>query len=104
MSKLAALVLLLVPLIAAAQCGFVREGATMTIVVGKDSKTCISSDGFREAFKSDVTEALEQDEPHVRSAKKAIDDRNARGAKLWAIAERNYQATTPSGRYFGQKR
>jgi hypothetical protein len=103
MSKFAALILLLIPLIATAQCGFALDGATMTIVVGKDTNTCFSSDGFRKAFKADMSEALEQDDPRVRTGKKSIDDRNVRGTKLWAIAERNHQAN-PGGSYFGQKR
>ncbi|HYD95565.1 MAG TPA: hypothetical protein VEC01_09600 [Noviherbaspirillum sp.] len=74
----------------------------MTIVVGKDPK-CLSSSPFREAFKSNVADAMaEADE--VRLQKRAYDDRAARAAKLWAIAERQYQATTPGGRYFGQGR
>ncbi len=78
----------------------------MTIVVGKKSNQCFSSGSFREAFKSSLVasvKAMEGDEQPSAPQKKAIDDRNARGNKLWALAERQHQATMPAARYFGQK-
>ena len=102
-STLLLLNMFLLPLAASANCGFAQdEYGNMTIVVGKKSNTCFNSEGFREAFKAGVAQALDENDPIV-AQKKAYDQRNARGQKLWAIAERNYQATSPSGRYFGQK-
>lgn len=95
--------LLLFPLTALAECGFVQSGTTMTIVVGKSNSKCFSSEGFREAFKTSVAQALEEDRPPEAPPKKTFDERSPRGKKLWTIAERNYQATSPTGRYFGQK-
>jgi hypothetical protein len=95
-----AAVLLLLPSIAFAECGFTRSGNAMTIVVGSNAK-CLSSATFREALKADIAVALEEDEAPVEH-KRAYDDRTARAAKLWSIAERRHQAS--GGRYFGQKR
>lgn len=100
MPKHLAAILLLLPSIAVAECGFTRSGNAMTIVVGKNAK-CLSSGAFREALKAEIAEALEEEES-IAEKKRAIDDRNARGNKLWAIAERRHQET--AGRYFGQKR
>ena len=94
-------ILLLLPSIAFAECGFTRSGNAMTIVVGKDAK-CLSSGSFREALKNDIAVALAEDDEHAIERKRAFDDRNTRASKLWAIAERRHQET--SGRYFGQKR
>lgn len=92
-------VLLSLSLPALAECGFTRSGNGMTIVVGKNTK-CLSSGAFREALKADIAAALEEEEERAEK-KRAYDDRNARGSKLWAIAERRHQET--GGRYFGQK-
>jgi hypothetical protein len=94
-------ILLLLPAIAFAECGFTRSGNAMTIVVGKDAK-CLSSGAFREALKRDIAEALEEEEARADEKRRAFDDRNTRGNKLWAIAERRHQES--GGRYFGQKR
>ncbi|WP_420474623.1 hypothetical protein [Noviherbaspirillum sp. ST9] len=94
-------VLMLLPSIAFAECGFTRSGNAMTIVVGKDAK-CLSSGAFREALKRDIAEALEEDEASAAEKRRAFDDRNTRGSKLWAIAERRHQEN--GGRYFGQRR
>lgn len=94
-------ILLLLPSIAFAECGFTRNGNAMTIVVGKNAK-CLSSGAFREALKADIATALEEDEASAAENKRAFDDRNTRGNKLWAIAERRHQES--GGRYFGQKR
>ena len=99
--------LLMLPGLAFAECGFERSGNTMTIVVGKNGEKCLSSDGFRKAFKSDVAEALDEGEtqgPAKSPQKKSIDDRSANGRKLWTIAERQHQATKSGGRYLGQQR
>lgn len=93
-------ILLLLPSIAFAECGFTRSGNAMTIVVGSNAK-CLSSGNFREALKADIAAALEEEEASVEH-KRAYDDRNARASKLWSIAERRHQET--GGRYFGQKR
>jgi len=97
-------ILLLLPAFAYAECGFTRDGNSMVIVVGSNAK-CLSSEGFREAFKAGVAQALEESDA-VRAAeqRRAFDDRNPRSSKLWTIAERKYQESMPGGRYFGQKR
>lgn len=102
MSKPLIALLLLLPSLAFAECGFERSGNTMTIVVGKNAK-CLSSEPFREAFKTGIAQALDEEEARIAERnKRAYDDRNARGAKLWAIAERRHQEV--GGTYFGQKR
>lgn len=102
MPKLIILLLLSLPTFAFAECGFTQSGNEMTIVVGKDPK-CLSSGQFREAFKSGVSQSTDPSDARSQTQKRAFDDRNARGAKLWTIAERQYQATNPGGRYFGQR-
>ncbi|HJV83914.1 MAG TPA: hypothetical protein VJ698_00445 [Noviherbaspirillum sp.] len=104
MSKLITLFLLLVPLVASAECGFANDGSTMTIVVGKSSNKCFESEAFRTAFKEGVASALAADEARTGDGKNSFDDRSARGAKLWTIAERRFQATRPAGRYYGMVR
>ena len=102
MPRLLIALLMLLPSIAFAECGFTRSGNGMTIVVGKDPK-CLSSGAFREAFKANIAAALEEEEEvAAKERKRAYDDRNARGSKLWAIAERRHQEV--GGSYFGQKR
>lgn len=101
MPKLTILLLLSLPAFAFAECGFTQSGNEMTIVVGKDPK-CLSSGQFREAFKSGVSQSMGQAETQ-QAQKRAFDDRNTRGAKLWTIAERQHQATRPGGRYFGER-
>lgn len=97
-----ALLMLILPVLSWAECGMDMTGATLTIVVGKSKDKCFSS-GFSETFKATVNEALEEEvEPVAVSRKRAFDERNARGRKLWSIAERQHQAG-PGGRYFGQK-
>ncbi len=103
MSKLITLILALMPLAASAACGFANDGSTMTIVVGKGSNKCFDSEGFRTAFKEGVADALAADEAPGSEGKKSFDDRNERGAKLWTIAERRYQGTRPTGRYYGAR-
>lgn len=103
MLKKIIIALMLLPSIAFADCGFAMSGATMTIFVGKKADKCFSSSGFSEAFKSTVTDALEESDGRVVPQKRAFDERNASSNKLWAIAERQYQASSPTGRYFGQK-
>jgi len=100
MRKLLITFLLLLPLAASAECGFTRSGNAMTIVVGKDPK-CLSSGAFRGALKADIAAALQEQETSAVERKRAYDDRNARSAKLWALAERRHQEL--SARYFGQR-
>jgi hypothetical protein len=103
MIKLITAILLLLPALAHAECGFTRSGNSMTIVVGKNAK-CLSSESFRGALKADIAEALDEVDA-VRAneqQRRAFDDRNARSAKLWTIAERRHQEV--GGTYFGQKR
>jgi hypothetical protein len=95
-------ILLLLPTFAFAECGFTRSGNSMTIVVGKDPK-CLSAEPFRGALKAGIADALvEEDAQQVQRKRGAFDDRNARSAKLWTIAERRHQEV--GGTYFGQKR
>lgn len=103
MPRILIAILMLLPSIACAECGFTRSGNAMTIIVGKDAK-CLSSGAFREAFKADIAAALEEEGVVATRERKrgAFDDRNARGSKLWAIAERRHQEA--GGSYFGQKR
>lgn len=103
MPRVLVLLLLFLPAAASAECGYVRDGNSMTIVVGKNPK-CLSSESFRSALKDGIRSGLAAAE-HVSAAeaKRAYDDRNARGAKLWTIAEQRYQATA-GGTYFGQRR
>lgn len=84
---------------ARAECGFAQHDDTLTIVVGQGAKSCFSSDQFRSAFKAQVTAALEGGSAPNTKQKKAFDDRNSSGRKLWNIAERRHQA----GTYFGQR-
>ena len=100
MPRILIAVLLLLPSVALADCGFTRTGNAMTIVVGKNTK-CLSSGAFREALKADIAAALEEEQA-VEARKRAYDDRNARAAKLWTIAERRHQEV--GGTYFGQRR
>lgn len=101
MSRYLVAILLLLPALAFAECGFTRSGNAMTIVVGKNPK-CLSSTPFREALKADIAEALVEEDAQVQRRRAAFDDRNARSAKLWTIAERRHQEV--GGTYFGQKR
>ena len=103
MPKALTAILILLPSLAFAECGFTRSGNSMTIVVGGNPK-CLSSESFREAFKAGIAQGLEEDEA-ARNAqhKRAYDDRNHRSAKLWAIAEQQHRANQ-GGRYFGQQR
>ncbi|HEY0844833.1 MAG TPA: hypothetical protein VGE12_05670 [Noviherbaspirillum sp.] len=91
----------LAPVFAFANCGLAVTGSTLTIVVGKNTDKCFGSADFSENFKSTVTDVLDESEVVV-ARKRAYDERNSRGRKLWAIAERQHQAGT-GGRYFGQK-
>ncbi|MEC4718926.1 hypothetical protein RY831_07195 [Noviherbaspirillum sp. CPCC 100848] len=84
---------------ARAECGFAQNDDTLTIVVGQGAKSCFSSEEFRTAFKAQVTAALEGDSVPNTKKRKAFDDRNSTGRKLWSIAERRHQA----GTYFGQR-
>lgn len=84
---------------ARAECGFAQSDDTLTIVVGQGSKSCFSSEEFRTAFKAQITAALEGGSAPNAKQRKAFDDRNSSGRKLWSIAERRHQA----GTYFGQR-
>ncbi|WP_194722885.1 hypothetical protein [Noviherbaspirillum malthae] len=69
---------------ARAECGFSHDSDTLTIVVGKGSQSCFSSDEFRTAFKAQVTAALEGGgtASGTTRQKRAFDDRNGSGRKL----------------------
>lgn len=99
-----ALLLLLVPLATAAQCGLVPSSNGMAIVIGKGDKRCFSSPEFREAFRSNLiasVQTMNVEEVHIVRQKRAFDERNARAEKLWQLAERQHAAK--GGRYFGQR-
>jgi hypothetical protein len=88
---------------ARAECGFSHDSDTLTIVVGKGSQSCFSSDEFRTAFKAQVTAALEGGSAAgTARQKRAFDDRNGSGRKLWSLAERQHQMNR-MGSYFGQR-
>lgn len=100
-----AVLMSLFPLAASAECGFASSDDGVAIIVGKGSNRCFQSAEFREAFRNNLIAAVQQmEEESVRQerARKAYDDRNARAAKLWTIAERQH-ASLPSGHYWGQK-
>lgn len=101
MSRVLIAVSLILPVFAFAECGYSRDGNSMTIVVGKDPK-CLSSESFRAELKAGIAEALAEEDARV-VAQRHFDDRNARTSKLWALAERHHQATRPGARYFGQR-
>ena len=65
-------VLLLVPALSWAECGFVNNGSEMTIVVSKKSDNkCFSSDGFRNAFRANLvatSKTMEKNSPAVTHA------------------------------------
>ncbi|WP_151632075.1 hypothetical protein [Noviherbaspirillum aerium] len=84
---------------ARAECGIAHNEDTLTIVVGKRSPSCFSSDEFRAAFKAQISAALEGGGVPNPKQKKAFDDRNSSGSKLWRIAERRHQMNN----YFGQR-
>ena len=99
-----ALFLLLAPLTAVAQCGFSNSDEGMTIVIGKGDKRCFSSPEFRENFRNSLVasvKAMETEEARIAWQRRAFDERNATGEKLWRLAERQHAAT--GGRYFGQR-
>jgi hypothetical protein len=104
MMRFLALFLMLAPLTAAAQCGFVNSDEGMTIVVGKGDKRCFSSPEFRENFRSNLVasvKAMEVEEARTAWQRRAFDERSATGEKLWKLAERKHAAA--GGRYFGQR-
>jgi len=104
LARFLALFLLLAPLTAAAQCGFVNSDEGMKIVVGKGDKRCFSSPEFRENFRSSLiasVKAMEVEETRTAWQRRAFDERNTTGEKLWRLAERQHAAT--GGRYFGQR-
>jgi len=103
---LSLLLLLLSPLAASAECGFVHGEQGMTIVVGSKSNRCFDSTGFREAFRQSLVasvQAMEGEAPAQNVRRRAFDERNARGAKLWNIAERHHQASLANASYYGQR-
>ena len=106
MLKLFLVPLLLSPLLASAECGFANSGDTITLVVGANTTSCFKSEAFRREFRASLVasvQAMDREESG-NGKKRAFDDRSSRSEKLWTLAERNYQSTSPSGRYFGQRR
>lgn len=103
---LSLLLLLLLPPAAMAECGFVQGEQGLTIVVGKSNR-CFSSGGFREAFRESLVASVQAMDGAAAPAngphKRSVDDRNARGAKLWNIAERRHQASLANAAYYGQR-
>jgi hypothetical protein len=108
------MMLLLLPLAASAECGFVNGEQGMTIVVGSKSNRCFDSGTFREAFRDSLIASVREMDGDVVAAtgaagngggkRRPFDSRNARGNKLWTIAERNHQATLGTASYYGQRR
>jgi len=59
MLKQAIAILLFVPAIAWAECGFISDSNEMTIVVSKESNNkCFKSNAFREAFRDNLVAAV----------------------------------------------
>jgi len=57
--KLAIAVLLFLPAVVRAECGFVGDSKDMTIVVSKKSNNrCFQSEQFREAFRANLVAAV----------------------------------------------
>lgn len=101
-----AVLLSLLPLAASAECGFVSSDDGVAIVVGKGQNRCFQSAEFREAFRNNLiaaVQAMEEESARQERIHKAYDDRNARAAKLWTIAERQHAAMPGGRRYWGQK-
>lgn len=104
MLKRLCLLLLFLPALARAECGFVRDATgTLSIIVGKNASTCFGDGNFREAFIADLTEAVGDGPPAARSKGRSIDDRSASENRLWALEERVYQGNPSRGTYYGQK-
>jgi hypothetical protein len=75
MLKQAVAILLLVPAITWAECGFVSGEGEMTIVVGKQADNkCFTSEKFREAFRANLVASvkhMEDSSPQpVRAARR----------------------------------
>jgi len=72
MFKQSIAILLLVPVIGWAECGFVSESQEMTIVVSKQSNNkCFKSEQFREAFRANLVtsvKSMEQSSPVTAQA------------------------------------
>lgn len=101
------LFLMLLPLGASAECGFVNDDGGITIVVSSKSNKCFTSEKFREAFRASLVasvQAMNEQDAAVSAQKRPIDYRSRSEQKLWNLQERVHQATMPSGRYFGQQR
>ena len=96
-------VLLLLPAIASAECGFYRTNDTMTIVVSKKSNTCFSDGSFKEAFRSDLQASLRVVN-YVPPQKKSPNLRLANSGGMISTKENGKQPTLASADYYGQKR
>lgn len=87
---------LLLPALAAAECGVVRAEGAMNIVVGRNATNCFSGAGFRETFLANLNAALE-----AESAARARE----RQAPL-ARRKPNVlvpDPVAPGGSYYGQR-
>lgn len=101
-----ALLFSLLPLLASAECGFASSDDGVAIIVGKGNNHCFQSAEFREAFRNNLIaslDAMQAESARAEKARRAYDDRNARAAKLWSLAEREHSSNPKAGRYFGQK-
>lgn len=50
---------------AASECGFIADGAEMTIVVGKDANRCFSSPAFKDQFRANLIASVKTMEDHA---------------------------------------
>lgn len=104
--RLLPLIFLLSPAVAMAECGFVNGEQGLTIVVSGKNNRCFESGAFREAFRQSLVASVQAMDGEAAtssdSRKRAFDQRNARGAKLWAIAERRH-ASLGAASYYGQR-
>jgi hypothetical protein len=86
-------------------CGFALTEQGMVLYVGANAnaKACLAGPEFRRAFAAGINAGLAEEERPNQSRRRSIDDRPSNSARLWALEERNFQATQPSGRYYGQR-
>ncbi|GIZ51772.1 hypothetical protein [Noviherbaspirillum aridicola] len=95
----------LLPGAALAECGFAQGEQGLTIIVGKSNR-CFDSGGFRNAFRETLVSSVQAMDAGTATAdgrKRSIDERSARGAKLWNIAEGRRQASLANAAYYGQR-
>lgn len=94
--------LLLLPVIASAECGFYREEQTMTIVVSKKSNKCFNSEEFRTAFRDDLVSSVKSMNTVVEPGPVRVPPRRAKAKRL-ALQEPARQPSLATAEYYGQQ-